>query len=52
MKIGIRDDDSYRDFGKKFYDLTGGAELVFREDEVGDAYVFRIAHCGSTVICD
>ncbi|MCP3476986.1 DUF1629 domain-containing protein [Bradyrhizobium sp. CCGUVB1N3] len=52
LKIGIRDDDRYRDFGKKFYDFSGGAELVFREDAVGDAHVFRMAHHGSTVICD
>ena len=32
LKIGIRDDDCYRDFGKKFYDFSGGAELAFRED--------------------
>ncbi|PWT83980.1 MAG: hypothetical protein C5B58_05525 [Acidobacteria bacterium] len=52
LKIGIRDDDRYLDFGKKFYDFSGGAELVFNEDVIGDAHVFRMAHRGSTVICD
>ncbi|MCP3476982.1 DUF1629 domain-containing protein [Bradyrhizobium sp. CCGUVB1N3] len=52
LKIGIRDDDRYRDFGKKFYDFSGGAELVFREDAVGDAHVFRMAHHASNIICD
>jgi hypothetical protein len=52
LKIGIRDDDRYLDFGKKFYDFSGGAELVFNEDVIGDAHVFRMAYRGSTVICD
>ncbi|MGY8683075.1 DUF1629 domain-containing protein [Bradyrhizobium sp. UFLA05-153] len=52
LKIGIRDDDRYLDFGKKFYDFSGGAELVFQGDVIGEAHVFRMAHRGSTVICD
>jgi len=52
LKIGIRDDKAYRDFGKKYYSLAGGAELVFREDAIGDAHVFRLAYQEPTVICD
>jgi uncharacterized protein DUF1629 len=52
LKIGTRDDDRYLDFGKKFYDFSGGAELVFNEDVIGDAHVFRMAYRASTVICD
>jgi hypothetical protein len=49
---GIRDDERYRDFGKKFYSFAGGAELVFRETVVGKAHVFRMAYDESVVICD
>jgi Protein of unknown function (DUF1629) len=52
LKIGIREDERYRDFGKKFYSFAGGAELVFREDAIGSAHVFRMAHYEATVICD
>jgi Protein of unknown function (DUF1629) len=52
LKIGIQEDARYRDFGKKFYSFLAGAELVFREDAVGDAHVFRMAYSESTVICD
>jgi len=52
LKILIRDDDRYRDFDKKFYDFSGGAELAFREDAIGDAHIFRMAYRGLTVICD
>ena len=52
LKIGIREDKAYIDFGKKYYDITGGGELVFREDAIDDAHVFRMAHLERTVICD
>ncbi|MGY8666473.1 DUF1629 domain-containing protein [Bradyrhizobium sp. UFLA05-109] len=52
LKIEMLDDVRYRRFGEKFYNFSGGAELVFREDVVGDAHAFRMAYRGSTVICD
>lgn len=52
LRVGVRDDPRYRDFGKKYYDFFGGAELVFREDLIGDAHIFRMAHYGGCAICD
>ena len=52
LKIGIREDARYEDFGKKYYSLAGGGELVFREDAIGDAHVFRMQYLHRTVICD
>ena len=52
LKIGIREDKAYRDFGKKYYELTGLGELIFREDAIGGAHVFRMAHMERTIICD
>jgi hypothetical protein len=52
LKIGIRDDKAYRDFGKKYYSMSGGAELAFREDAIGEAHVFRMEYLQAVVICD
>ena len=52
LKIGVRDDKAYSDFGKKYYSLAGGAELAFREDAIGGAHVFRMAYLEAMVICD
>ena len=52
VRIGVRDDPRYRDLGQKYYDLFRGAELVFREDLIGSAHVFRMAHYESCAICD
>jgi hypothetical protein len=52
LRIGIRDDPRYRDFGQKFYEFFGGVELVFKENLIGDAHMFRMAHYESCAICD
>jgi hypothetical protein len=52
LKIGIREDRAYSDFGKKYYSFSGGRELVFRDDAIGDAHVFRIEYLQAVVICD
>ena len=54
LKIGIVDDPIYRDFGLKRYSILveGGAKLVFREEVVASAHVFRMAHMDATVISD
>ena len=52
LRIGIRNDSNYRDFGQKFYEFFGGAELIFREELVGDAHVFRMAYYKQCIICD
>jgi hypothetical protein len=52
LRIGVRDDPRYRNFGRKYYEFFGGAELVFKEDLIGDAHVFRMAHYESCAICD
>ena len=53
LNIGIVDDPIYRNYGLKYYNfLIKGAKLVFREDAVGSAHVFRLAHKDATVIAD
>jgi len=52
LQIGIRESKAYSDFGKKYYSLAGGRELVFRDDAIGDAHVFRMEYLLPTVICD
>lgn len=37
---------------EKLYSLVGGASLVFKQDVVGDAHIFRQAHMGAPPICD
>ncbi|CAD0303449.1 hypothetical protein CFBP7900_02140 [Xanthomonas hortorum pv. carotae] len=36
----------------KFYSVVGGASLVFNENVVGDAHVFRQPRLGTDAICD
>ncbi len=45
-----RDHQSGKDL--KFYSVAGGASLVFRQDIVGDAHVFRQPRIGLDAICD
>jgi Protein of unknown function (DUF1629) len=52
LQIGIRESKAYSDFGKKYYSLAGGHELVFRDDAVGDAHVFRMEYLPPEIICD
>lgn len=40
------------DMGQKVYWLAGPTRLIFREDVVGPAHVFRMAFMEVTVICD
>jgi hypothetical protein len=39
-------------YNAKIYQLAGGASLVFREDVVGAAHLFRLAHLKPSVFCD
>jgi hypothetical protein len=54
LTISIVEDPMYRDFGEKRYSffVEGGAKLVFREDVIGSAHAFRMAHKSATVIAD
>jgi Protein of unknown function (DUF1629) len=38
--------------GRKIYSLAGGASLVFKEDVVGSAHIFRMAYLKPQVIGD
>src|SRR5262249_54662162 len=38
--------------GTKRYRLMGGARVVFKEDLVGSAHVFRMAHMEPSIFCD
>jgi len=42
----------FEDAGQKEYLLTGPTRLIFREDVVGAAHVFRMRFMEVTVICD
>jgi hypothetical protein len=42
----------YDEKGDKTYNLMGGANLVFKQDIVARAHVFRMAHLEPSVICD
>ena len=50
--IGIDDDRRKLTFGRKYHEFFGRRELVFREDLIGDAHIFRMAHDDSCEICD
>jgi len=39
-------------YGIKSYSLAGGASLIFKEDVVGSAHVFRVFHLKPAIICD
>ncbi|WP_375304972.1 DUF1629 domain-containing protein [Bradyrhizobium sp. A11] len=52
LQIGIRDDIRYMDHGMKYYEFPLGYKLVFREDVIGTAHIFRMAYNEATVICD
>ncbi|MGX1165491.1 hypothetical protein AB7M16_001757 [Bradyrhizobium sp. USDA 372] len=52
LNIGICDDPGSVDFGQKVYDFWGDVELVFNDELVGDAHVFRMAYAIDCVICD
>jgi hypothetical protein len=54
LKVGIVEDPKYRNFGMKYYSILveGGAKLVFREEAIGSAHVFRVAHMDATIISD
>jgi hypothetical protein len=39
-------------YNAKTYQLAGGANLVFKEDVVGAAHIFRLAHLSPAVFCD
>jgi len=42
----------YDERGDKTYSLMGGARLVFKEDVVRSAHIFRMAHLEPAVVCD
>lgn len=55
IKIAVRDDKAYSDFGRKYYSLlvgAAGAVLVFRDGVIGDARIFRMEYLRRTIICD
>ncbi|MDE5443756.1 DUF1629 domain-containing protein [Bradyrhizobium sp. CSA207] len=52
VKSSIRDDRRYEDFGRKVYEFTGETELIFREEVIGNAHIFRMAYYDSRIICD
>ncbi|WP_369597635.1 imm11 family protein [Bordetella genomosp. 4] len=37
---------------EKLYSLVGGASLVFKQDVVGDAHIFRQDRMGAPPVCD
>jgi hypothetical protein len=39
-------------YNAKTYQLAGGAHLVFREDVIGAAHIFRLAHLTPAIFCD
>jgi hypothetical protein len=39
-------------YNAKVYQLAGGADLVFREDVIGAAHIFRLAHLDPAIFCD
>jgi hypothetical protein len=52
LTIGIREDKAYSDFGKKYYSMAGGCQLLFRDDAISDAHVFRMEYLHAVVISD
>jgi hypothetical protein len=39
-------------YNSKVYQLAGGADLVFKEDVIGAAHIFRLAYLKPVVFCD
>ncbi|PJG54226.1 hypothetical protein CVM73_15530 [Bradyrhizobium forestalis] len=52
LRIGIRNDVRYIDHGRKYYELSLGDKLVFREAAIGNAHIFRMAYHDAGIICD
>lgn len=52
LRIGIRNDVRFIDHGKKYYEFSYSDKLVFREDAIGNAHIFRMAHADAAIICD
>ncbi len=50
LSIRVFDDPHKRTFGQKYY--VSYTELVFREDLIGDAHIFRVAYHDGWAICD
>ena len=44
--------DTYQGQPWKGYSLLGGANLIFREDVVGSAHIFRMRYLEAQIICD
>ncbi|MVT53451.1 DUF1629 domain-containing protein [Bradyrhizobium yuanmingense] len=52
LSIGIRDDPGSLLFGQKVYDFCDDVELVFKDELVGNAHIFRMAYTLRCFICD
>ncbi|MEV5120585.1 DUF1629 domain-containing protein [Stenotrophomonas indicatrix] len=52
-RVRIKLDHNYQTGeDEKLYSLVGGASLVFKQDVVGDAHIFRQVRMGAPPICD
>lgn len=52
-RVRIKLDHNYQTGeDEKLYSLVGGASLVFKQDVVGDAHIFRQDRMGAPPICD
>lgn len=49
-RVKIKTGDEW--VGGKAYDLSGSASLVFKDNTVGSAHIFRMVHRATTVVCD
>jgi hypothetical protein len=52
LKVRRRGEPDYGYRGEKFYEIASAAELVFKQDVIGEFHAFRMAHRVTTVICD
>ncbi len=52
LTIERRGQPDYSYAGEKHYSIAGATELVFKQDAIGNAHVFRMAYGQRTVICD
>jgi hypothetical protein len=39
-------------YNSRTYDLVGGASLLFKQDVVGQAHIFRLRYSQSNIVCD